>query len=340
MKIIDYYEGFQVTEPCIVRGIPIDVYHKMPALSNSGLKMLLDCPARYYYKYLSGEYEPKEKPHFKIGKACHCYILEGKEKFEQIYWHNPYSDMLKSDIVRLLQDAYGYDCTISKFPVSDLMEILLDNTGIKPGQIHLNKNELNQVVGTARAIKENKQAYAAFKQKGESELSIFWKDEGSGLWLKCRPDFLPYDCESVPDYKTCTSVNPAVFYKDFLNFGYHIQAAMYREGIRAVTGKDVQAFFFVAQEKEPPYITQVFIPDMGLIEHGNKAVRNAINVYLNCKESGVWNTYSDRVVELTLQDKPDDISNDFDPESGVCFAPRYIDSILQKYEIGRGWSVA
>ena len=77
--IIDYKEGMQITEPCIVRGIPIDVYHKMPALSNSGLKMLLDCPARYYYKYLSGEYEAKEKPSFKIGKACHCYILDGNE---------------------------------------------------------------------------------------------------------------------------------------------------------------------------------------------------------------------------------------------------------------------
>ena len=333
MNIIDYYEGFQVTESCIVRGIPIDVYHKMPALSNSGLKMLLDCPARYYYKYLSGEYEPKEKPHFKIGKACHCYILEGKEKFEQIYWHNPYSDWLKSDIVQLLQNAYGYDCSISKFPVSELTEILLDNAGIVPKQIHLNKNELNQVIGTAKAIKSNKQAYAAFAQKGECELSIFWKDEGSGLWLKCRPDFLPYDCEAVPDYKTCTSVNPAVFYKDFLNFGYHVQAAMYKAGIKAVTGKDVQAFFFVAQEKEPPYITQVFVPDMGLIEHGNKAVRNAISVYLKCKETGIWNTYSDRVVELSLQDKPDDISNDFDPEAGICFAPKYIDSILQKYEV-------
>ena len=331
MNIIDYYEGFQVTESCIVRGIPIDVYHKMPALSNSGLKMLLDCPARYYYKYLSGEYESKEKPHFKIGKACHCYILEGKEKFEQIYWHNPYSDLTKADIVHLLQNAYGYDCSISKFPVSELTEILLDNAGIVPKQIHLNKNELNQVIGTAKAIKSNKQANAAFSQKGESELSIFWKE--GDAWLKCRPDFLPYDCLDIPDYKTCQSVNPETFYKDFLNYGYHIQAAMYKRGIQAVTGIDVQTFFFVAQEKEPPFITQVYVPDMALVEFGNKAINNAIEVYKECQYTGIWQAYTDKVIEMTIQDKPDELMSNFDKEKGVCYAPRFLDAILSKYEV-------
>lgn len=331
--IVDYKEGMQIAEPCIVRGIPIDVYHKMPALSNSGLKILLDCPAKYYYKYLSGEYEQKEKPSFKIGKACHCYILEGKEAFEKTYWHNPYSELNKTEIVKLLQEKYGYDCTISKYPSTDLTQILLDNEGIEPKQIHLNKNELNQVVGVAKSIKANKHACAAFSQKGESELSLFWKDEESGLWLKCRPDFLPYDCKFVPDYKTCSSVNPETFYKDFLNYGYHIQAAMYKTGIKEVTNIDVESFFFVAQEKEPPYITQVYVPDMGLINHGNKAVRNALQVYSNCLETGVWGAYSDKVIEMTIQDKPDEISGTFDSELGLCYAPRFIDSILQKYEV-------
>src|SRR5699024_8245087 len=130
--------------------------------------------------------------------------------------------------------------SISKFLVSDLMQILLDNAGIERKEIHLNRTEMNQVIGTARAIKANKQANAAFSQKGECELSIFWKEDDT--WLKCRPDFLPYDCLDIPDYKTCQSVNPETFYKDFLNYGYHIQAAMYKRGIQAVTGIDVQTF--------------------------------------------------------------------------------------------------
>ena len=88
--IIDYKEGMEIKPPCIIRGMPSDVYHSIEGLSNSGLKMLLDCPARYYFKYLSGEYEAKEKPSFKIGKACHTYTLEGQEVFENIcnYFQN------------------------------------------------------------------------------------------------------------------------------------------------------------------------------------------------------------------------------------------------------------
>lgn len=367
--IIDYKPGMKITEPCIVRGIPIEVYHKMPALSNSGLKMLLDCPAKYYYKYLSGEYSAKEKPAFKIGKACHCYILEGKEKFEQNYWHNPYSDYTKTELLEILREKcrllfsselkfmplkgrsrifnyyklmrlikslqakYGINKSLKDYLLADIYKILFTLEDINSSGIELTKNELNQVIGTARAIKANKHASAAFSQKGESELSIFWQDEESGLQLKCRPDFLPYDCEDIPDYKTCASVNPETFYKDFLNYGYHIQAAMYREGIKSVTGKTVQSFFFVAQEKEPPYITQVYIPDMALIEHGRKAVKNALEVYSECEKTGIWKTFSDKVIELTIQDKPEELMSNFDPELGCCYAPKYIDTILQKYEV-------
>ena len=91
MKIINYKEGMTIQAPCAIRGMPIDVYHSHPALSESGLKTLLDCPARYYYKYLSGNYEYKEKPSFKIGKACHKYILEGQyfDNKEMLFMKKP-----------------------------------------------------------------------------------------------------------------------------------------------------------------------------------------------------------------------------------------------------------
>lgn len=329
--IIDYVEGMEIKPPCIIRNMPSEVYHSIEGLSNSGLKMLLDCPARYYYKYLSGEYEAKEKPSFKIGKACHKYILEGEEAFYQEYWHNPYSDLTKTELVRMLQEKYGYDSSISKYPVVDLMDMLLTSEGIEPKNIHLNSNEINQVIGTARAIKENKHALAAFSQKGESELSLFWIDEETGVMLKCRPDFLPYDCKLVPDYKTACSVNPETFYGDFIKFGYHVQAAMYKEGIKAVTGINVESFFFVAQEKEPPYITQVYLPDETIIHYGKKAATKAINTYLECKEKGFWDTYTTHVIQMSLEPKPEELPTNFDKDTNICYAPKYVDSILSQY---------
>lgn len=365
--IIDYKKGMKIKPPCIIRGMPLEIYHSIEGLSNSGLKMLLDCPAKYYYKYLSGEYEPREKPSFKIGKACHCYILEGKEKFGQTYWHNPYNGYTKTvlldilrekcrllfspdlkylplkgrskmfnyhklmKLIKTLQKKYGENKSLKDYLISDLYKIIFTLENINCKGIELNKNELNQVIGLARAIKNNTLANNAFSQKGESELSLFWTDKETGILLKCRPDFLPYDCQLVPDYKTADSVNPQTFYSAFIKYGYHIQAAMYRDGIKAVTGIDVDSFFFIPQEKEPPYITQVYFPDMNLVNYGEKAMRKGINTYIECNEKGFWDTYSDKVIEMRLSPKPEDQPTNFDKENAICYAPYFIDSILANY---------
>lgn len=331
MNIKNYKEGMTIQAPCAIRGMPIDVYHKHPALSESGLKTLLDCPARYYYKYLSGDYEPKEKPSFKIGKACHKYILEGEDAFYKEYWHNPYSEYTKPEILRILKEKFNYDAPKTTL-VSDLMDILLKSDGIERKPIHLNQNELNQVIGTARAIKNNKKAYNAFHQKGESEISLFWIDEETGLMLKCRPDFLPTNHKLVPDYKTCQSVNPEIFYGDFIKYGYHIEAAMYMAGIKAVFNDDVETFFFVAQEKEPPYITQVYVPDDAIVTYGDKAVRLGINKFIECQQKGFFGTYSESVIEMTIAPKPDEMIGNYDRENSICYAPYWVDREILKYE--------
>lgn len=329
-KIIDYKEGMKIKKPCIVRGIPNEVYHKMPALSNSGLKTLLDCPAKYYYKYLSGEYELKEKPHFKIGKAVHCYLLEGREAFEKIYWLNPYKDLLKEEKLRLLEEK-GYT-NVKTLKVSELEAFLLEADGIEQKQIELNNSEMNQIVCMVNAAKRDIKTSAALSQLGEPELSVFWYEEKYDLWFKCRPDFLPYNPINIPDYKTSDSVRPEIFYKKFIDYGYFIQGAMYKRGIKAVLDIDVENFYFIAQEKEPPYVTQIFNPAEAFFLWGDKAIDNAVSVYKSCKEKGVWGGYTDKIVELTTDPMPDYIESNYDKINGIVYAPFWIDKMLEKYE--------
>jgi len=333
LKIRNYKAGMKIKKPCVIRGMPDDVYHSSIGLSNSGLKTLLDCPAKYYFKYLSGDYTPKEKPSFKIGKACHKYILEGRKAFEEQYWYNPYSEYKKDELVAIFKSIFDYDNVVSKLTVRELTELLLDKAEIIPKEIHLNLSELNQVIGMSKMINSDERAKNAFSQKGESELSLFWQDEETGIWLKCRPDFLPYDCKFVPDYKTAVSANPRTFYGDFLKFGYFVQAAMYRQGIKAVTGIDVESFFFIVQEKEEPFISQPFLPSMRLVDWGDKVIRNGIQKYVECQESGLWPGYTDKVVELSIEFAPDEIVGGYDLDNAVAYAPYSIDRILSKYEV-------
>lgn len=296
-KIIDYKEGMKITKPCIIRDMPNKVYHSTVGLSTSGIKMLLlDSPASYFDKYLSGTYIEEEKPCYKIGTACHCLILEGEETFYNTYWFNPFGKLVKDDLIKELKKReINFN---SKDRNETFIELLLNFDNIVRKKIELDSNELNQVVTMARAINGNKDAKNAFSQRGESELSLFWKDEETGLWLKCRPDFLPYDCLDVPDYKTCVSSKPEKFASDFISLGYYIQAAQYRTGIYEVTKYlleepiEVNNFFFVAQEKKRPFITQVFLPEMDIIDYGFKAIRKALEIYQESKAKEIWRTYS------------------------------------------------
>ena len=103
-KIINYKEGMKITKPCIIRGMPSEVYHSTIGLSTSGIKMLLlDSPATYYDKYLSGTYIEEEKTCYKIGKACHCLILEGEKVFYDTYWLNPFGKLVKTDLIKELE---------------------------------------------------------------------------------------------------------------------------------------------------------------------------------------------------------------------------------------------
>ena len=331
-EIIDYKEGMKIEKNCIIRGMPNDIYHKKPALSNSGLKTLLDCPAKYYYKYLSGEYEPKEKPHFKIGKAVHCYLLEGREQFEKIYWTNPYYGLKKEEKIEKLK-SFGYDNIPKTTTVAQIDDFLLCAAEIDVKEIELTPSELNQVVCMVKAAKADKKAANALSQLGESELSIFWYDEEKELWFKCRPDFLPYNPINVPDYKTSDSANPADFLSKFLNYGYHIQSAMYKLGIKAVLDIDVENFYFIVQEKEAPFVTQIFNPKNEYSLWGEKAINNAVEVYKECKKTGIWGGYTDKIVEISTEPMPDYLNSNYDKENGIIYAPYWIDRILEKYEV-------
>ena len=109
---------------------------------------------------------------------------------------------------------------------------------------------------------------------------------------------------------------------------------MYRMGIKAVTDIDVDNFFFIVQEKEAPYITQIFNPATEhLITWGEKAICAGIEKYLECKEKDLWEGYTNRIVELRIEPSPDDVIGNYDKENGIIYAPKWLDNELMKYEV-------
>jgi hypothetical protein len=118
--------------------------------------------------------------------------------------------------------------------------------------------------------------------------------------LRCRPDFLPDDLRFIPDYKSTASAAPKDFERSVFNYGYALQAALYLEGIAAVFGEDDRQFFFISQEKDPPYIVQPYCLSQSAYEYGRREMRKAINIFANCLNANKWPSYSEDFVTIDL----------------------------------------
>lgn len=154
---------------------------------------------------------------------------------------------------------------------------------------------------------------------GEYEKAFFWTDEDTGEQCKCRLDVLTEDENGYPlivDYKTTSSAKPDVFNYAIFKYGYHLQAAMYSEGVmKALSLPERPGFAFIAQEKKPPYAANIVVVTPEVMTAGVDMFRFGIGKYHDCKETGCWYGYNGPFGDMnetylpgymTLGDKEDD----------------------------------
>jgi hypothetical protein len=140
-------------------------------------------------------------------------------------------------------------------------------------------------------------------------MSAFWIDPEYKLWKRCRFDFLPpHDPRVMPvivDYKTCADASKRAFPKSVDNFGYHVQAAQYCDGWRAIYGTD-PAFVFVAQETKPPYLVATYQLDAEALAIGRDAMNRAMEIWRDCRAAEAeealyaWPGYSHEIETIAL----------------------------------------
>lgn len=133
---------------------------------------------------------------------------------------------------------------------------------------------------------------------GDKECSFFFDWEG--LRFKGRADHVNHDLRVIADYKTVLSADPKDRngLKKFLRDGlYHYQAALYRQGLKAVTGEDY-SFVFVCIEKVPPFaITCCTLPD-ALMAQGRREVLETAKRLDHCIRHDEWPSYPTDIIEV------------------------------------------
>jgi len=265
-----------ITEPGVYDGISADAYHSLGltpeyALSSSGARELeASCPAAFWWNSpLNPDQEPARKTEFDIGNATHLLVLQPEEFADRVV--EVEADDWRTKAAQEMRDSARAD-----------------------RRIPLLTKQVRAVRAMREAILSHPIAGLAF-QGGEAEQTMAWIDQETGVWLRCRPDYRPPHARYLVDIKTTTSAHPRDFEKAVWNFGYHMQAAWYLDAEEAVTGERPSKFYFVAVEKEAPFLVAVHEMDADAIGWGRIQNRSAIRTFAECMTSGQWPGYRDPI---------------------------------------------
>lgn len=237
-------------EPGIYFGLPEDEYHADPALSSSGIRKLLTSPLDFWVNSpLNPGYVDEKTEAMIVGTAFHRRLLE-PARFAEMYATAPdkgdYPDAVDGaeDLRKLCADL-----GVKKSgTIADLCERILEvnpdaelwpviKAGLlkqTQGRIVLRPSVMADIERAAKIVLLHQAATRAMSG-GYSEVSVFWIDPESGVRLKARIDYLKV--KAIVDLKTFSNslgkpVKSAVA-SAVANGGYHIQAVMYDQAVRA-----------------------------------------------------------------------------------------------------------
>lgn len=269
----------EITEPGVYE-LPADDYHADPvhegSLSASGAKKLLppSCPAIFAHERAHGR---PEKRAFDFGHAAHKEVLGAGPELAIVD-----ADDWRSKAAREARDeAYAN------------------------GTVPLLAEEYERVQGMAAALREHPIAGKLLQpDSGKPEQSLFWRDKETGIWRRARLDWLPQPQPGrrmiVPDYKSAVCADRETLQRAIANYGYHMQAEFYIDGVETLGLAQDPAFVFIFQEKQAPYLVTVAELDTAALRIGRTLNRQAIDIYRQCTATGHWPGYSDGVELIPL----------------------------------------
>lgn len=244
-------------------------YLKAPGISRSGIVAALQSGA-HYKAHIEEEAPPTAA--MVLGSAVHCAVLEPPQ-FAKRYVVAPEMDR-RTKAYKAWKADQDERLTILSAPDGKLVE---------------------KITATVK----NHPVASRLLDEGIPEQSYFWEDSATGLPCKVRPDWVRETDLVLIDLKTCLDGSFGGFQRAVTNLKYHIQAAYYLDGVKAVTGNQY-SWVFLAVEKAPPFAVALYTLDKQALDVGRELYRMGLRTIAECQKTGVWTGYPEEVQELFL----------------------------------------
>lgn len=134
---------------------------------------------------------------------------------------------------------------------------------------------------------------------GEYQKLVEWTCQTTGANCKGFSDY--YRGGIIWDLKCVADASPRKVQRSFVDYGWDIQSAAYKDGIETnypdLAGR-VRAIYTFA-ETSPPYVVHLYEPDGMMRELGENKWDRAKRQWVECLETGVWPGYFSGVGQIT-----------------------------------------
>ena len=263
----------QITENCIVNGMPEKIYHGdpcvSPSLSSSMVITIMEATEEDCFlqsKRLNPAYkEDATSAAADLGTIAHDYVLRGGKDTYEIApfdsWRRDDAKLAKADIERRGLVA-----------LNTSHQDMLDDVKRMADKLH---NYL-----------ATQHDYPGLMMNGKAEQSGFALK--NGIWKRARFDWLDHKYpDLIVDYKT-TGVSFENWQKNQLwTEGKWMQSVHYRDVYASITGREPNLLYVVQQVKEPFHV-QVITTDASYTDDMLDRYNSGCNRFKKCLETGIW----------------------------------------------------
>ena len=269
----------------VYTNIDFEEYLKIDAFSKSMVDSTLKSGLHLKH-YMDN---PKTGDRLDVGSLVDCLLLE-PELFEDQYRVLP----LTSEDAKGNEKPFSMQLKAAKELVAKIYA---------EGHTPIKKDVLDVCKLVVERIKSHPLA-SKWLDGSVSQVTVVWTDPDTGVRCKARPDALKAD--HLIDLKTTECALPNTFSRIAFNFGYHIQSAMYHDGISFVkNGKypeewDMPCSIICAEVAEPYDVVCYTFDQEESLFAGRVQYREALRRYADIKEAGEYKGYSDYNEELKI----------------------------------------
>ncbi len=252
---------------------PMRDYHQSSPLSKTSLSYLSKTPA--HFKWFK-ENPRRETAPQKFGTAAHLLLLEPDE-FEKR--------------VILKPSGPGWSANSNKYKEW--------KAGQPEDAILINNDEARSLEILREHAASNKVVQEIFNGNGIAERSLYFKDAGSGVDCKVRPDYIPGHLNLIVDVKTTTAADRDSFTRRATQFSYHHSACLTTLAC-ATHGVDIDGYVFAVIESEAPHFIAFYVYEPDSLAAASREIDALLTLYTECLDADYWPAYEQKVVTVTL----------------------------------------